>query len=71
MPDFDILQFPPGRQVIVDAGYLGAKRHIIYGLAEVDVTLAFDHDLVDGAPAARFAHTFIELVEKAEALQDD
>ena len=40
MPDFDILPFPPGRQVIMDAGYLGAKRHIFYGLAEVDVTCA-------------------------------
>jgi pyruvate/2-oxoglutarate dehydrogenase complex dihydrolipoamide acyltransferase (E2) component len=40
MDQFDILPFPPGREVVVDAGYLGSKRHIIYGLAEVDVTKA-------------------------------
>jgi pyruvate/2-oxoglutarate dehydrogenase complex dihydrolipoamide acyltransferase (E2) component len=28
-------------------------------------TLSFDHDIVDGAPAARFARTFTELVESA------
>jgi pyruvate/2-oxoglutarate dehydrogenase complex dihydrolipoamide acyltransferase (E2) component len=27
------------------------------------VTLDFDHDIVDGAPAARFAQRFQELVE--------
>jgi pyruvate/2-oxoglutarate dehydrogenase complex dihydrolipoamide acyltransferase (E2) component len=40
MSDFDILPFPPGRKVVVDAGYLGTGRHIVYGLVEVDVTKA-------------------------------
>jgi pyruvate/2-oxoglutarate dehydrogenase complex dihydrolipoamide acyltransferase (E2) component len=31
-------------------------------------TLSFDHDIVDGAPAARFARTFAEIVESAAAL---
>ncbi len=35
------------------------------------VTLTFDHDIVDGAPAARFARTFSELVESASALNDE
>lgn len=39
-PDFDIHPFPPGREIVVDAGYLAAKRHIIHGLVEVDVTRA-------------------------------
>lgn len=39
-PDYDLLPFPPARRVIVDAGYLAAGRHIIYGLVEVDVTRA-------------------------------
>jgi hypothetical protein len=34
------------------------------------VTLSFDHDIVDGAPAARFAQTFKELVESAHGLED-
>lgn len=35
------------------------------------VTLSFDHDIVDGAPAARFARTFSEMVEDAAALEDE
>lgn len=34
------------------------------------VTASIDHDLVDGAPAARFARRFRELVEGAEVLRD-
>jgi pyruvate/2-oxoglutarate dehydrogenase complex dihydrolipoamide acyltransferase (E2) component len=34
------------------------------------VTLSFDHDLVDGAPAARFSRTFSELVESAQGLEE-
>lgn len=40
MGHFDILPFPPGREIVVDAGYLGSRRHINYGLVEVDVTKA-------------------------------
>jgi pyruvate/2-oxoglutarate dehydrogenase complex dihydrolipoamide acyltransferase (E2) component len=38
--DFDIRPFPRAREIVVDAGYLGTGRHIIYGLLEVDVTRA-------------------------------
>ena len=38
--DYDIFSFPTERKIVVDAGYLGARRHIIYGLVEVDVTRA-------------------------------
>ena len=38
MGHFDILPFPPGREIVVDAGYLGSRRHITYGLVEVDIT---------------------------------
>jgi pyruvate/2-oxoglutarate dehydrogenase complex dihydrolipoamide acyltransferase (E2) component len=38
--DFDIEPFPPARKVIVDAGRLAARRHIVHGLLEVDVTPA-------------------------------
>ncbi len=34
------------------------------------VTASIDHDVVDGAPAARFASLFRELVEGADALKD-
>jgi pyruvate/2-oxoglutarate dehydrogenase complex dihydrolipoamide acyltransferase (E2) component len=35
------------------------------------VTLSFDHDIVDGAPAARFARAFTDLVEEAKALEEE
>jgi pyruvate/2-oxoglutarate dehydrogenase complex dihydrolipoamide acyltransferase (E2) component len=34
-------------------------------------TLSFDHDIVDGAPAARFARTFSDLVESANVLESE
>jgi len=35
------------------------------------VTLSLDHDIVDGAPAARFASTFAELLESGAALEGE
>ncbi len=37
----------------------------------LNVTLSFDHDLVDGAPAARFASTFTELLESGALLDEE
>ena len=34
----------------------------------LDMTLSFDHDIVDGAPAARFAQTITEMIESGSAL---
>jgi pyruvate/2-oxoglutarate dehydrogenase complex dihydrolipoamide acyltransferase (E2) component len=34
------------------------------------VTVSFDHDIVDGAPAARFAHTLKELIEGRSVLDE-
>jgi len=36
----------------------------------VDLTVSFDHDIVDGAPAARFTQTFRSLLEDAYGLQE-
>lgn len=36
--NFDIRPFPREREIVVDSGYLGTGRHLIYGLVEVDVT---------------------------------
>jgi pyruvate/2-oxoglutarate dehydrogenase complex dihydrolipoamide acyltransferase (E2) component len=38
--DYQVLPFPANRQVIVDAGRLAARRHIIHALLELDVTPA-------------------------------
>jgi len=35
------------------------------------LTLAFDHDLVDGAPAARFTSRLVEMLEKGEMWEED
>ena len=34
----------------------------------VDLTLSFDHDVVDGGPAARFTAKLRELIETADGL---
>jgi pyruvate/2-oxoglutarate dehydrogenase complex dihydrolipoamide acyltransferase (E2) component len=34
------------------------------------VTIAFDHDVIDGAPAARFARRLVELLESGYGLDD-
>jgi pyruvate/2-oxoglutarate dehydrogenase complex dihydrolipoamide acyltransferase (E2) component len=36
----------------------------------LNLTISFDHDIVDGAPAARFARTLVELIEKATVLEE-
>jgi pyruvate/2-oxoglutarate dehydrogenase complex dihydrolipoamide acyltransferase (E2) component len=35
------------------------------------LTISFDHDLIDGAPAARFTKRFAELISGGEALVDE
>jgi hypothetical protein len=39
-PSFHTVRIPPSRTLVVDAGILGSKRHVIYGLVEADVTKA-------------------------------
>jgi pyruvate/2-oxoglutarate dehydrogenase complex dihydrolipoamide acyltransferase (E2) component len=36
----------------------------------VALSLVFDHDTVDGAPAARFSRRFVGLVERGAFLED-
>lgn len=35
------------------------------------MTVSFDHDIVDGAPAARFVKRLADLITGGEALLDD
>ncbi len=59
----------------VTLGGIAEKPGVVDGRIEVreylDVTLSFDHDIVDGAPAARFTRQFSELVESGYSLNDD
>ena len=47
--EYDVLPFPSARKVIVDAGRLASRRHVVHGLLEVDVTAA--RNFVRGAKA--------------------
>jgi len=37
----------------------------------LNLTLVFDHDVIDGAPAARFAQRLVELIESGYGLTED
>jgi pyruvate/2-oxoglutarate dehydrogenase complex dihydrolipoamide acyltransferase (E2) component len=37
----------------------------------LNLTVVFDHDVIDGAPAARFARRFVELIESGYGLGED
>lgn len=53
-------------------GGIAQKPGVVDGRIEVreylSVTISFDHDLVDGAPAARFAQEWKELVERGAGI---
>jgi pyruvate/2-oxoglutarate dehydrogenase complex dihydrolipoamide acyltransferase (E2) component len=56
----------------ITVGGIGQKPGVVDGHIEIreylSLTLDFDHDIVDGAPAARFAHQLIELIESGYGL---
>jgi hypothetical protein len=51
------------------------KPAVVAGRVEpreiLNLTLVFDHDVIDGAPAARFTRRFVELIESGHGLADD
>lgn len=40
---YTVAPFPRSRQIVVDAGRLGVRRHVVHGLLELDVTHARAH----------------------------
>jgi pyruvate/2-oxoglutarate dehydrogenase complex dihydrolipoamide acyltransferase (E2) component len=48
----------------------GVVGHQIEVRKYMGVTVSFDHDLIDGAPAARFMHRLKKLVENGQGLED-
>jgi pyruvate/2-oxoglutarate dehydrogenase complex dihydrolipoamide acyltransferase (E2) component len=62
------IAFLPSHTVGVTVGGISRKPAYVEDRIEprefLSITLAFDHDVIDGAPAARFASKFKELVEK-------
>jgi pyruvate/2-oxoglutarate dehydrogenase complex dihydrolipoamide acyltransferase (E2) component len=59
-------------QVVV--GGMSARPRVVEGRCEIrevlDLTVTIDHNVVDGAPAARFGADLRELIEHAAVLQD-
>jgi len=59
----------------VALGGIGVKPGVVDGNIAIReylcVTLSFDHDIIDGAPAARFVSRFRELVEGSYGLHTD
>jgi pyruvate/2-oxoglutarate dehydrogenase complex dihydrolipoamide acyltransferase (E2) component len=57
----------------VTLGGIAEKPGVVDGRIEVreylSLTLAFDHDIVDGAPAARFTQRLKELIESGFGLE--
>lgn len=63
---------PTMHTVGVTVGGMSERPWVVDGRIKVrtilDLTISIDHDLVDGAPAARFAATLRELLESAKLL---
>ncbi|NSW54271.1 MAG: 2-oxo acid dehydrogenase subunit E2 [Anaerolineae bacterium] len=62
----------PNHSLQLTLGGIGDKPGVVKGRIEVrkylSVTLSFDHDLIDGAPVARFLQRLKKLVENGDGL---
>jgi pyruvate/2-oxoglutarate dehydrogenase complex dihydrolipoamide acyltransferase (E2) component len=65
---------PAGQSVLLIVGGIARKPAVIDERVEprdmLDLTVAFDHDVVDGAPAARFVKRLVELIESGYGLEE-
>lgn len=64
----------PNHSLAIVLGGIAEKPGVVDGRIEVreilNVTVSFDHDVVDGAPAARFTQRLKELMEAGDGLAD-
>lgn len=65
---------PAGQSLLLIVGGISRKPGVVDDHVEprdiLDLTVAFDHDVVDGAPAARFVRRLVDLVESAYGLDE-
>jgi pyruvate/2-oxoglutarate dehydrogenase complex dihydrolipoamide acyltransferase (E2) component len=65
---------PLAGQTMMTVGGIGEKPGVVDGQIAIrdylSLTLSFDHDLIDGAPAARFVTRLKELIESGYGLDD-
>jgi pyruvate/2-oxoglutarate dehydrogenase complex dihydrolipoamide acyltransferase (E2) component len=66
---------PPMHSLHLVVGGIAQKPAVVEGRIEpreiLNLTVAFDHDVVDGAPAARFVRRLVELIESGYGLAED
>ena len=64
----------PNHSLQLTLGGIGEKPGVVHHQIEVreylSVTISFDHDVIDGAPAARFTQQLKKLVENGYGLDD-
>lgn len=65
---------PAGQSLLLIVGGIAVKPAVVEDRIEprdiLDLTIAFDHDVIDGAPAARFARRLVDLIESGAGLRD-
>jgi pyruvate/2-oxoglutarate dehydrogenase complex dihydrolipoamide acyltransferase (E2) component len=65
---------PPMHSLFLVVGGIAHKPAVVDGRIEpreiLSLTVAFDHDVVDGAPAARFVQRLVDLIESGDGLPD-
>ena len=65
---------PAGPTLTIIVGGIGEKPEVVDGQIALrdylSMTISFDHDIIDGAPAARFTQRLKELIERGYGLFD-
>ena len=63
----------PNFSLTIALGGISEKPGVVDGRIEIreylNLTLSFDHDIIDGAPAARFSNQLKELIEGGYGLE--
>jgi pyruvate/2-oxoglutarate dehydrogenase complex dihydrolipoamide acyltransferase (E2) component len=64
----------PSHSLCITVGGIGEKPSVVDGQITMrdylSLTISFDHDIIDGAPAARFTQRLKELIESGYSLDD-
>ncbi len=67
--------YPPTEVLGLVVGGIAWKAAVVEGRVEpremLNLTVMFDHDVIDGAPAARFVHRLVELIESGYGLVEE
>jgi pyruvate/2-oxoglutarate dehydrogenase complex dihydrolipoamide acyltransferase (E2) component len=63
---------PAGQSLLLIVGGIARKPAVVQDRIEprdlLNLTVAFDHDVVDGAPATRFVGRLVDLIESGHGL---